>query len=127
MYLPEVTNNTYISTFVQERIELAKPAREHATTHVHIDGEIQTWRSYSKNSSIRIWIFMTQQQEKVTEKATKWNKMKRCVGIHSSEMTSSLKPVSPSTAIPTLSDCYKGTSVVVLWACVSCITIQRSP
>ena len=64
MYLPEVTNNTYISTFVQERIELAKPAREHATTHVqYIDGEIQTWRSYSKNSSIRIWIFMTQQQE----------------------------------------------------------------
>ena len=30
---------------------------------------------------------MTQQQEKVTEKALKWIKMKRCVGIHSSEMT----------------------------------------
>ena len=94
--------------------------REHATTHMqYIDGEIQTWRSYFKNSSIRIWIFMTQQQEKVTEKATKWIKMKRCVGIHSSEMTSSPKrkrmgdrpifqQVSPSTAIPTLSDCYKG-------------------
>ena len=26
-----------------------------------------------------------------TEKATKWIKMKRCVGIHSSEMTSSPK------------------------------------
>ena len=50
---------------VQDRI---KPAREHATTHVqYIDGEIQTWWSYSKNSSIRICIFMTQKQEKVTE------------------------------------------------------------
>ena len=36
-----------VFTFVrQERIE---PAREHATTHVnYIDGEIQTWRPYSK-------------------------------------------------------------------------------
>ena len=53
------------------------------------------------------------------KKATKWIKMKQCVGIHSSEMTSSPKrkrmgdrpifqQVSPSTAIPTLSDCYKG-------------------
>ena len=33
----------------QERIEPAKPAREHATMHVnYIDGEIQTWRPYSK-------------------------------------------------------------------------------
>ena len=39
----------------QERIEPAKPAREHATAHVHyIDGEIQTWPSYSKYSRFRI-------------------------------------------------------------------------
>ncbi len=54
-----------------------------------------------------------------SEKATKCIKMKRYVGIHSSEMTSSPKrkrmrdgpifqQVSPSTAIPTLSDCYNG-------------------
>ena len=62
---------------------------------------------------------MMQQQEKETEKATKWIKMKRYVGMHSSEMISSPKRkrmedrpifqlVSPSTAIPTLNDCYKG-------------------
>ena len=32
--------------------------REHVTPHVHsIDGEIQTWRTYYKYSSFRIWIF----------------------------------------------------------------------
>ena len=46
----------------------SRSASRDATTHVqYIDSEIQTWRSYSKNSSIRIWFFVTQQQEKVTE------------------------------------------------------------
>jgi len=32
--------------------------REHVTSHVHsIDGEIQTWRTYYKYSSFRMWIF----------------------------------------------------------------------
>ena len=32
--------------------------REHVTSHMHsIDGEIQTWRTYYKYSSFRIWIF----------------------------------------------------------------------
>ena len=32
--------------------------REHVTPHMHsIDGEIQTWRTYYKYSSFRIWIF----------------------------------------------------------------------
>jgi len=35
-----------------------RTGREHVTAHVHsIDGEIQTWRTYHKYSSFRIWIF----------------------------------------------------------------------
>ena len=51
-----------------------------------------------------------------SEKATKWIKMKRCVGIRSSEMTTTPKrkrmgdgpifqQVSSSTAVPMLTDC----------------------
>ena len=61
---------------------------------------------------------------KVAEKATKYIKMKQCVGTHSSEMTGSPKrkhmgdrpifqQVSPSTAIPTLNDCYKGLQLTI--------------
>ena len=40
----------------QELIEPAKPAREHVTAHYdYVDGEIQTWPSYSKCSNIRVW------------------------------------------------------------------------
>ena len=35
-----------------------RTGREHVTSHVRIiDGEIQTWRTYYKYSSFRIWIF----------------------------------------------------------------------
>ena len=35
-----------------------RTGREHVTPNVHsIDGEIQTWRTYYKYSSFRIWIF----------------------------------------------------------------------
>ena len=46
------------SIYHQEHIEPAKPAREHATAHVHvhyIDGEIQTWPLYSKYISESIY------------------------------------------------------------------------
>ena len=40
---------TPLLKFDQERIELVKLAREHVIVHMHyIDGEIQTWQSYSK-------------------------------------------------------------------------------
>ena len=77
-----------------------------------------------------------------SEKATKWIKMKQCVGIRSSEMTTTpmrkrmgdrpiFQQVSPSTAVLMLNDCYNGlqltfTSVSLCSEPVSCITIQRS-
>ena len=82
-YSEELTPfNTHTSSVDQECIE---PAREHATAHVHyIDGEIQTWPSYSKYSRIHIWW-----------ESVKRMKMKRYVGVddgvHLSEMTSTPK------------------------------------
>ena len=41
-----------LNEFHQERIEPAKPARQHATT---IDGEIQIWRPDANFSNHQIW------------------------------------------------------------------------
>ncbi len=45
-----------IVSLTQERIEPAKPAREHVTPYTHnVNGEIQTWRTLTIYSSYQIW------------------------------------------------------------------------
>ncbi len=46
----------WFCTLNQERIEPAKPAREHVTPYTHnVNGEIQTWRTLTIYSSYQIW------------------------------------------------------------------------
>ena len=47
-YSHDLTYSMAKHTSLQQYIELANPARELATTHVHyLDSEIQTWQPYS--------------------------------------------------------------------------------